>query len=110
MGEGTGNKDQGTGSREQELVDTGYYLTVEVDCFPEEFALSAGSERGRPEKSWLYSRWLFWVPALRLGSGMALAGRRWPRGYLRGLGVEVEGGNDTGGRLYTPSLCRRTRI
>jgi len=31
MGEGTGNKEQGTGSREQELVDTGYYLTVEVD-------------------------------------------------------------------------------
>jgi len=31
MREGTGNKEQGAGSREQELVDTGYYLTVEVD-------------------------------------------------------------------------------
>src|SRR5438034_6414800 len=107
MREGTGNKEQGAGSREQELVDTGY-LTVEVVCFPKKFALSAASERGRPEKSWLYSRCLFWVTGLRWRLGEARRGRRWPQGYGRGLWVEVEETNGTVGRQRSEVRPERT--
>src|SRR5438552_16700302 len=81
-----------------------------VGCFRKKLALWTVFVRGWDQFSWLYSRWLFWVTARRWGLGGARRGQRMPRGYLRGLRVEVEGAGDTGGRLHAPSRCLRTSI